>query len=283
VKTHLDCFPCLISQALNTAKMVTTEKEKIHAVLNRVCLFLPTKTLDATPSEFGREVYRIVSSVTGVRDPFLKIKKQHTQQAFQLYSKLKELIRSSEDPLMTAIRLSIAGNVIDFGTTAKFDMEKDLAEILKMDFAINHYMEFCEALSEANKILFIGDNAGETVFDRLLIEELGKPVTYAVRESPIINDAVFEDAVEAGIDTVAEIISSGCDAPGTILSLCSDKFLELYISVDLIISKGQGNYEGLSDEPRPIFFLLQAKCPVVAHDIDVPMGSIILKKAKTLD
>ncbi len=280
MKTHLDCFPCLISQALNTVKMVTTDKEKIQTVLNRVCLFLPTKTLDATPSEFGREIYRIVSNVTGVRDPFSEIKKQHTYQALQLTPNLKELIRSSKDPLLTAIRISIAGNVIDFGTTAKFNMEKDLKEILKMDFAVNHYREFCKALNKANKILFIGDNAGETVFDRLLIEELGKPVTYAVRESPIINDAIFEDAVEAGIDKFAEILSSGCDAPGNILSLCSEKFLEIYNSSDLVISKGQGNYEGLSDETKPIFFLLKAKCSVVASDIGVPLGSIVLKKAK---
>ena len=279
MKTQLDCFPCFVSQALNTSKMVTSDEEKIRTVLKHVCLFLPTKALDATPSEFGRQVYRIVSDVTGIKDPFLKIKKYHTKQALHLYSRLKAVIRSSEDPLLKAIRISIAGNVIDFGTTAKFDIEKDLDSVLEMDFAIDHYPEFRKALGEAKKILFIGDNAGETVFDRLLIEELGKPVTYAVREQPIINDAVLEDAVEAGIDKVAEIVSSGCDAPGCILSLCSEEFLELYRSADLIISKGQGNYEGLSEETRPIFFLLKAKCSVVAKDLDVPQGSIILKKA----
>lgn len=279
MKTQLECFSCLISQAFNTTKMVTAEKKKIHTIMKQVCLFLPTMSLNVTPSEFGREVYRIVSFVTGIIDPFKDIKKLHTQQALQLYPKLKELIQSSEDPLMTAIRISIAGNVIDFGTPEKFDIEKDLETILKMDFSVNHYLAFCEALNEANTILFIGDNAGETVFDRLLIEQLGKPVTYAVRERPIINDAIFEDAVEAGINKVAEILSSGCDAPGCILSLCSEKFLELYHSVDLIISKGQGNYEGLSDEIRPIFFLLKAKCSVVASDIGVPQGSIVLKKA----
>ncbi len=104
-------------------------------------------------------------------------------------------------------------------------------------------------------------------------------MTYAVRERPIINDAILKDAVEAGIDEVAAIFSSGCDAPGCILSLCSDEFLKLYNSAELIISKGQGNYEGLSDETRPIFFLLKAKCFVVAGDIGVPQGSILLKKA----
>jgi len=115
------------------------------------------------------------------------------------------------------------------------------------------------------------------VFDRVLIEELGKPVTYVVREQPIINDAVREDAIAAGIDKVAEIISSGADAPGNILRLCSKEFFMIYEASDFIISKGQGNYEGLSGENRPIFFLLKAKCSVIAKHIGVEQGSIILK------
>jgi len=126
MKTHLDCFPCLITQALNTARMVTSEKEKIHKVLKDTCLFLPTLPLDVTPSQFGREVYGIVSRVSRIKDPFLEIKEQHTKQALQLYPKMKQLIQHSDDPLLTAIRVSIAGNVIDFGTPEKFDMEKDL-------------------------------------------------------------------------------------------------------------------------------------------------------------
>ncbi len=189
------------------------------------------------------------------------------------------MVDDSQDRLMAAVKVAIAGNIIDFGANADFDLRNDIETILSQDFGINHYKEFCEGLGGAKKVLYIADNAGETVFDRILIEEIQKPVIYVVREKPVINDAVRKDALEAGIGSVAEIISSGCDAPGTILKLCSSEFMKVYRSADFVISKGQGNYEGLSGEARPIFFLLKTKCAVIARDIGVEKGHIILMKA----
>jgi uncharacterized protein with ATP-grasp and redox domains len=280
MKAYLDCYPCLLSQALNTSRMFTSDEPKIHDILKSVCLLLPTLPFDATPPEMGKELYRLIAEKTGIEDPFKAVKDLCTQQALGLYPELKRQIRASNDPLKTAVRVSIAGNVIDFGTTRRFDIEKDLETVLIQEFAIDHYPQFLRALDNVEEVLFIGDNAGETVFDRLLIEELGKPVTYIVRERPILNDATVQDAVAAGIDKVARIFSSGSDAPGNILSLCSEEFLEIYRSAGMIISKGQGNYEGLSEEKRPIFFLLKAKCQVIASDIGIPQGSIILMQAK---
>ena len=279
MKSYLDCYPCFFTQAIRTSRMITSDEKKIWQILNEVSLFLPEIHFGATPPEIGREVYRIISKRTGIKDPYRKIKEKCTRQALSLYPELKKLINSSEDRLMTAIRISIAGNIIDFGANFDFDLKKDVGTILSQDFSINHYREFCEALDKARKILYLADNAGETVFDRFLIEEINKPVIYVVRAHPIINDATREDALLAGIDKVAEIVSSGCDAPGNILKFCSDEFLKVYRSADLIISKGQGNYEGLSDEDRPIFFLLKAKCHVIARDIGIDEGSIVLMKA----
>ncbi len=279
MKSYLDCYPCFFTQAIRTSRMITSDDKKIWQILNEVSLSLPDVPFGATPPEIGREVYRIISKRTGIKDPYRKIKEKCTRQALSLYPELKKLINSSEDRLMTAVRISIAGNIIDFGANFDFDLKKDIGTILSQDFSINHYREFCEALDKARKILYLADNAGETVFDRLLIEEINKPVIYVVRAHPIINDATREDALLAGIDKVAEIVSSGCDAPGNILKFCSDEFLKVYRSADLIISKGQGNYEGLSDENRPIFFLLKAKCHVIAHDIGIDEGSIVLMKA----
>lgn len=276
MRAYLECYPCLLTQVLNAARMHTENEQKIRDILDRVCQILPAIPLDAKPPVFGRDVYKLVSEMTGVRDPYLDIKRSCTEQALRLFPGLKKRILASDDPLLMAIRLAIAGNVIDFGTTRKFNIEEDLEAVLEQDFAVNHYPEFQKRLDSAKNILYIGDNAGETVFDRLLIEELGKPVIYVVREKPIINDAVREDAVEAGIDRVAKILSSGCDAPGNILGLCSKEFIEVYHSADMIISKGQGNYEALSEENGPIFFLLKAKCQVIARDIGVDNGSIIL-------
>ena len=125
--------------------------------------------------------------------------------------------------------------------------------------------------------LYLGDNAGESVFDKLLIETINKPVFYATREVPVINDVIIDDAIASGLNSVAEIISSGSPAPGIILPLCSDEFLSVFQKADMIISKGQGNYEGLSDADRNIFFLLKAKCPVIAKDLNVNVNDIILK------
>jgi len=280
MKAYLDCYPCFFIQTLKTSRMITSDERKIWQILNEVSLSLPKIHFGATPPEIGREVYRIISKRTGINDPYREIKEKCIRQALSLYPELRKLISSSEERLKTAVRLSIAGNVIDFGANPDFDLKRDIKTILSQDFSINHYQEFCEALDKARKILYLADNAGETVFDRLLIEEFHKPVIYVVREKPIINDATREDALLSGIDGVAEIMSSGCDAPGNILKFCSEDFLKVYRSSDLIISKGQGNYEGLSDEDRPIFFLLKAKCHVIARDLGTEKGSIILAKAK---
>ncbi len=276
MKVYLDCYPCFFHQALNAARMIGADEDTIHKILLEVNKILPEIPREATPPEIGRQVYRIVSRWTGIKDPYQESKKRCTAQALTLYPEMKERVRSADDPLETAIRVAIAGNVIDFGSNTEFDMIDDLQSILRQAFAIDHYDAFRSTLGKAKDILYIADNAGETVFDRVLIEELKKPVTYVVREQPIINDAVREDAVAAGLDKVANIISSGADSPGNILGLCSGEFFKAYESADLIISKGQGNYEGLSEENRPIFFLLKAKCPVISRHIGVQKGSIVL-------
>lgn len=280
MKAYLDCYPCFFSQTLKTARMITADERKIHRILVEVSLTLPNLSFEATPPEIGKEVYRIISEMTGVNDPYDKIKENCTRQALSLYPELKRLIHASKDRFLTALKVAIAGNIIDFGANADFDLRKDVEKILSQNLAIDYSEELRLAVDKAQSILYVADNAGETVFDRLLIEEFRKPVVYVVREKPIINDAVRKDALAAGIDEVADIISSGTDAPGTILDLCSEQFLEVYRSSDLVISKGQGNYEGLSEESRPIYFLLKAKCPVIARDIGVEMGSIVVMKAK---
>jgi len=283
MKTYLDCYPCFFHQILNTARMVGVDEQKIQEILIAFGQVLSQIRVEATPPEIGREAYRLIAKKTGIADPYESIKKECTQQALALYPRLKERIASSGDRLLMAARMAIAGNVIDFGANADFDLDKDLAILLSQELAIDHLEEFRHALQRARWILYLADNAGETVFDRLLIEELGKPVVYAVREKPIINDSVLQDALDAGLDNVAKIVSSGTDAPGTILNLCSENFLKTFRSADLIISKGQGNYEGLSDEVRPVFFLLKAKCSVIARDIGAEQGSLILMKAKNFD
>ncbi|NOR18165.1 DUF89 family protein [candidate division WOR-3 bacterium] len=273
-------MPCFFKQALTAARIAKLSEKDIIEVLNSIALHLPQISLNSTPPEIGMMVYKTIYHVTGIEDPFREIKKECTKQILSIYPELKKKITSAKDPLFTALKFAALGNSIDFGATPDFDLKKELKTIFDKDFDECKYDLFKESLNKAKKILYIADNAGETVLDKLLIEQINKPIKYAVRSKPIINDATIEDAHDAGIDEIAEIVSSGCDAPGTILDLCSDEFKKIYKDADLIISKGQGNYETLSGQTRPIFFLLKVKCPVIARDIDIKTGSIILIKNK---
>ncbi len=274
---YLDCIPCLMGGTLRTARIATNDEKTIKRLLDEVGIMIQDLSFENTPPESAALIYKKIRELTGVEDPYRKLKEESTQKVLGLYPYLKKRIKQSDDRLLTAVKLAIAGNVMDLGINKAFDIEKEIVDVLGKDLAINHFNDFKHRLNKAEEILYIGDNAGESVFDRILIEEMNKPTTYVVRETPVINDVTRDDALQAGIDKVAGIISSGTDAPGTCLNMCSQSFIDIFKSADFIISKGQGNYEGLSDEKQLIFFMLKAKCHVIADDIGVNEGDIILK------
>lgn len=277
MKTSLDCIPCFLNQALRSGRIATEDEIKIKDVLDEVMMMLKDISLENAPPETGGLVDKKVKEKTGKSDIYKEIKTIFTKKALSMYPSLKNEVKQSKDKILTAIRIAIAGNVIDFGVKSDFDLEKEIKMILKKELKINHYAQFREHLDKADEILYLGDNAGESVFDRILIEELKKPVLYIVRDIPVINDVTMNDAIQAGVDKVATIMSSGTTVPGTILKFCSTKFINIYNKSKFIISKGQGNYEGLSEEKRPIFFLLKAKCKVIAQSLGVNEGDVILK------
>ncbi|RCV64804.1 hypothetical protein C5S53_06905 [Methanophagales archaeon] len=278
MRTYLDCIPCFFNQALRAGRIATGDETKLKKLMDEIGLMLRDIPLESSPPETGMRIYEKVRRITGVFDPYKELKRANTEKALALYPALKAKVEKSNDKLLTALRIAIAGNVIDFGVNRNFNIEDEIDSVLKKDFAIFDYDNFKAHLDKTDEILYIGDNAGESVFDRILIETMKKPVIYVVRETPVINDVTYEDAIEAGIDKVATILSSGTSAPGTVLETCNSEFKEAYKNSEFLISKGQGNYEGLSDENRPtIFFLLMAKCWVIANDIDVNEGDIILK------
>jgi uncharacterized protein with ATP-grasp and redox domains len=289
MRTYLDCIPCFYRQALESARLTGADEIVQKKIIDELSKLIPDFPLEASPPEMGRTVYTLVREIIGVKDPFKEIKESSNKMALSLYPELKQEINNSEDRLLTAVKLSIAGNVIDYGVKNSLNVEEEINKIFNKDFkndnennkTVFRYQEFKEILSKVNHIIYLADNAGEVVFDRLLIEELteklGKQVIYVVRGKPIINDALIEDAIFCGINKVAKITSSGSDAPGTILKYCSPEFIELFRKAELIISKGQGNYESLSEEDEPIFFLFKAKCPVIAKDIGCKVGDMVLK------
>ncbi len=278
MRTYLDCYPCFARQALEAARFAgaTTvqQREVMHQTLELMLSLDPA----ATPPEIGDQIHRMVRQVTGQRDPYQEAKRSSTEQALALYPRLKTLLAAATDPLDMAARLSIAGNIIDLGAARTYDLWGTIERVLGQPYAIGDEAAFRAALAQAEKILYLADNAGETVFDRLLIETLSVPVTYVVKGGPALNDATWEDAVAAGLDKVAILADSGVDAVGTILNRCSAEFQRLYAGADMIIAKGQANYETLSPGDSRLFFMLQVKCPVIGRDLGVPDGSIVLKR-----
>lgn len=278
MQTYLDCYPCFLRQALDAARMAGVGETQQRVILGRVLDLLRYLELSSTPPEIGQRVHRLVRQEAGDGDPYRAVKESSTRQALALYPQLKSLLSEADHALGVAVRLSIAGNIIDLGPNQEYDLEDTVGRVLAQPFAVDDSVALWEALSGAEQVLYLADNAGETVFDRVLIETLDMPVLYAVKGGPILNDATREDALAAGVDRVAGIVSTGSDAPGTILDDCSEEFRRLYNDAELVIAKGQANYETLSEAGPKVFCLLQTKCPVIARDVGVPVKSIVLKQ-----
>ncbi len=291
MKTYLDCIPCFFKQALEAGRLTGVDEIIQKRILDEFAGSLSKLSLTAPPPEIGRVIYQVVKDVTQSADPFKEVKDKSNKLALDLLPALRQKMAASKDRFLTAVELAIAGNVIDYGVKNSLKIEEEVKDFLNGNFDIHFeynkpifaYREFKYALQGADRILYLADNAGETVFDRILIEEIRKfpgmkEIFYAVKDKPIINDALKEDALICGIDKVARVISSGCDAPGTVLKFCSEEFLKVYKDADLVISKGQGNFEALSEEDGPIYFLFRVKCEVVAGDIGCQVGDVILMK-----
>lgn len=284
MQTYFDCYPCFLKQALSAARRVGADDAAQSVVIHEVLTLLQNIRNDATPPEIAYHVHRIVRETISAPDPYQEAKDKSTADALAIYPKLKRLVAQSDDALDTAIRISIAGNIIDFGVTEHIQNLWEVVEsVLVQPYAIDDTAQLRANLEGVNQLLFLADNAGETVFDRVLIETLSIPAIYAVKDSPILNDATTEDALAAGLNQSATLLSNGSNAPGTILSLCSDEFKEHYANAPLIIAKGQANYETLSEAEPKVFCLLRVKCPVIAQDIGQAMDSIVVRQSHPND
>jgi len=279
MRTFLDCIPCFVRQALDATRFVTDDVRVQERVLRETLRAASEMDLTATPPEMGLHIHRAIRELTGVADPYRAVKEEFNEAALALYPELKERVEQAPDPLDAAARLAIAGNIIDFGVQSRLDaaeVEATVRDALTAPL-LGSVDGLRRAVAAARSILYLADNAGEIVFDRLLIERLPLPrVTVAVKGSPIINDATMDDARAAGLTDLVEVIDNGSDAPGTLLATCSPAFRRRFEAADVILAKGQANYETVSDVEKPIFFLLKAKCEVIARDIGCPVGSLVL-------
>lgn len=283
MKTYFDCMPCFIRQALDAAKLATDDEQIHEQVVREVLRLASDLDMSQSPPAIGQQIHRLIRELVGEDDPYHRIKKRFNDLALKLYPELRKQIVGSQDRLETAIRLAIAGNIIDFGVNSSVDesdLHKAISESLVADFDNLHLESFRDAVGQAEDIFYLADNAGEIVFDRLLIEQLPyEKVTVVVKGKPVINDATMEDAGAAGLTRIVEVIDNGSDAPGTILESCSEEFRRRFADADLIIAKGQGNYETLSDVEKDMFFILKVKCPVIAQHLGCEVGQMILRKS----
>ena len=280
MKIGLECIPCFVRQAFEAVSLVTDDQKIKERILRQVLARLSNESFDNAPPFIGGDIHRIVRLLSGNNDPYLEIKKDSNTLAMKLMPSLKKLIKSSADPFETAVRMAIAGNIIDCGQgdhVGEEKIKKTISQCLDQPITKENFKDLKDEIGKASNILYLGDNAGEVFFDRLLIEELnGYPITFVVRGAPTINDALKDDARIAGIDKLVAVIDNGSDVPGTILEECSEEFKRVFRDADLVIAKGQGNYETLNDEQKKIFFLLKVKCSLIAQDIGCQEGDIVI-------
>ena len=280
MRTYFDCVPCFVRQVLDSMRMITDDEQLHEKVLREALKMASEMDLGQSPPAMAQKIHRFIRETTSVNDPYLEVKSRFNTLALRMYPKLKHQIEASIDPIETAVRLAIAGNIIDFGVDSSVDptrVEETIAASLTGALAAESLELFKELVSQAQDILYLGDNAGEIVFDRLLIEQLPfEKITFVVKGGPILNDAVMEDARIAGLPEIVDVIDNGSDAPGTILESCSETFCKRFDKSDLVIAKGQGNYETLSNINKNIFFLVRPKCNVLARHLGCEIGSLVL-------
>ncbi len=286
MRTELECLPCFLRQTVIALKQIEGLQDDLRQeILHEVLSIIEKADMNKPPAYSTTFMHRAIRNKIG-QDPFKKIKSVYNTIAMELYSELKEKVISSRDPLWTAARLAIAGNIIDFGIFTSIDISKSVGNALKKTIAIDDYDSFKKTVTETDTILYLLDNSGEIVFDKLLIEELlrkGKKVTAVVKGSPVLNDVTMDDARQTRLTDMCEVVDNGSDAIGTILEWTTPEFQSHFQSADLVINKGQGNFETLTDigadNGKRTYFLFQAKCEVVSKDLGLSYGSMLLKKS----
>jgi uncharacterized protein with ATP-grasp and redox domains len=283
MKLNLDCIPCFQKQALQAVRFISDDEKLQERVLREVAKKLLESNWDSTPPELAHQVHSIVKRITNEKDPYKEVKRESNDLVLKMYPELKETVNKSRDPLRTAVKLAIAGNIIDFAVLQEFNLEETIREVFEKKFVIDDYTKLKEKLKAAETLLYFVDNAGEIGLDKLLVETFLemkklKKLDFVVKGGPIINDATLEDAVYMGLDGLpnSEFLTISNGEVGTGPTRSSQTVKRWIREHDLVVSKGQGNYEGLS-EHNGLFFMLMVKCPIIASDLGVEVGDIILE------
>lgn len=277
-----ECILCTMRQAQDVCNFVGADESAKQSVYKRIMQIL-ISGIDEDPADgINYLVHEELKKLTNHADPYKNVKDESIKKALEIFPRMIGLVEKSGEPLKTAVELCIAGNVIDFGPSNMHDIETSINDVLRSNKQHFDFDAFQDEINRSQTILILGDNAGETVFDRILIHKLIHKVYYAVKSKPILNDAVMDDAVNSGLAKVATIIENGSPRSGTYLPRCSQEFLDLFYSIDMVISKGQANFETLVNEGRRIFFLFKVKCKLLSRKHNLPLGEYVLLDNKSL-
>ncbi len=285
MRSELECLNCILRQGITTTRLTDSEPEVQFQAVRKVLKYLSTITdLSPSPAELSTPAYRIVKETTGKQDPYQKLKEESSKHTKNHLEEIVKIIRESDQPLWTAGHLAVIGNTIDFGIFKAEDIniEKDLLTMLRQPLAIDEYCYFEKILSQKKELLYITDNAGEVYFDYLFGREIQRhfphlKIYFVVRSEPVINDATLKEGQEAGLDTIGSILTTGNDEIGLPLHKADSTVREIWNRNPVIISKGQGNFETLNQQHGDIFFLLKAKCSIVAHEMGVKLYDVVFK------
>jgi hypothetical protein len=279
MKIKYECYPCILRQSIESAEMIGADDQQIKQIIKHFGEILaPALNNNFTAPMLAAQMQKYIKKLTKVKDPYFDLKEKNLIQARKLMPLVEEEIAAAEDSLLAALLMSAMGNSIDAGVSLNVNIKENIDLAIADSFAHSDYSRFKEELQTAENLLIIADNTGEALFDLLLLKELktyNLKITYAVRQLPILNDITAEKAEELGIEEYAEIIKSGTTAPGMLMKEASSEFLEAYQKADLVISKGQGNLEGLLDIEEDIYFLLKAKCEIIADVLEVGLNDFV--------
>jgi uncharacterized protein with ATP-grasp and redox domains len=285
LKSPPECIPCSVRQAMRTARMAGLNEELQKQAVMEAMRVLAQEDHNTSPAVIATKAIRASEKFYPGIDPFERVKWETTVEALAMYEHIKPRVMEDlagmrpVERISHTAKLAAAGNIIDFGVSSEFDLEATLEETLSRDLAVDHSDRLYEGLASGGIFLLVSDNAGEIVFDRFLLDEavrLGSEVYVSVKSGSILNDATYEDAVRAGIAHPIKIVETGSSSLGLILDECTPELRDLFERAAVVLSKGQANYETLDDASRSVFFILRAKCHVLADHMGVPTGASVL-------
>ncbi len=277
------CISCIINQSVKVANAIHADDLLSKRLTSAVEEMSKSFSYNDAPPEIASYVYEEMARIAHKTDLYDEVKELSTKKALSFVPFLKEKLFTSQNKLLTATKIAVAGNVIDLAAEVEFDLDEELEKIFHTEFAHDDFALFGEKLKSAKSVLVVGDNVGEHIFDYLFIETLKESYpntafSYMVRGNPIINDVTIKEATEAEFDKICQVVDSGVNTPGFTYNRANSYSKELFDSADLVISKGMGNYECMSPSHRSdICFLLKVKCGVVAASLQKEIGDIICK------